>query len=101
MFCGFYNYSLVVRNIKGNTTGIITDGQIRRFTQTNQGLHSLQVKTVMTKNPIKVEKDTLAIKALSIMNENKITSLCINSLKNKRKTIGILHIHNLLENITQ
>ena len=93
--------TLVVRNIKGNTTGIITDGQIRRFTQTNQGLHSLQVKTVMTKNPIKVEKDTLAIKALSIMNENKITSLCINSLKNKRKTIGILHIHNLLENITQ
>ena len=93
--------TLVVRNIKGNTTGIITDGQIRRFTQTNQGLHSLQVKTVMTKNPIKVEKDTLAIKALSIMNENKITSLCINSPKNKRKTIGILHIHNLLENITQ
>ena len=89
----------MVRNAKGNTTGIITDGQIRRFSQINQGLHSLQVKTVMTKNPIKIEKNTLAVKALNLMNENKITSLCINSPKNK--TIGILHIHNLLENITQ
>ena len=93
--------TLVVRNTKGNTTGIITDGQIRRFTQKNQGLHSLKVKAVMTKSPINVEKGTLAIKALSVMNENKITSLCINSPKDKRKTIGILHIHNLLENITQ
>ena len=40
---------------------------------------SLKVKNVMTKNPIKINKDTLAIKALSIMNENKITSLCVYS----------------------
>ena len=31
----------------------------------------------MTKNPIKIEKNTLATKALSIMNEKKITSLCV------------------------
>ena len=89
--------TLLVRNTKGNTTGIITDGQIRRFTQKNENLHSLKVKNVMTKNPKKVEKDTLAMKALSIMNENKITCLCINSPKNKNKTIGIVHIHNILE----
>ena len=52
----------------------------------------------MTKNPIKVDKKMLAIKALSIMNENKITSLCVINSSNKDKTIGILHIHNLLEN---
>ena len=89
--------TLLVRNAKGNTTGIITDGQIRRFTQKNESLHSLKVKSVMTKNPKKVEKDTLAMKALSIMNENKITCLCINSPTNKNKTIGIVHIHNILE----
>ena len=52
----------------------------------------------MTKNPIKVDKEILAIKALSIMNSKKITSLCVNSDKNKSKTIGIIHIHNILEN---
>ena len=59
--------------------------------------HDLKVKKVMTKNPIKISKDTLAMKALSIMNEKKITSLCVNSPKQKNKTIGILHIHNLLK----
>ena len=34
-------------------------------------LHNLKVKEVMTKNPLKVDKETLGVKALSIMNENK------------------------------
>mgnify|MGYP006136973893 CR=1 FL=1 len=89
---------LIAKNTKGNTTGIITDGQIRRVSQKNKDLHSLKVKNVMTKNPIKVDGEILAIKALSIMNSKKITSLCIQSKSNKLKTIGIIHIHNILEN---
>jgi len=89
--------TLIVRNNQGHTTGIITDGQIRRLVQKNDHLNTLKVKNVMTKNPFKVDKDALAIKALSIMNENKITSLCVHNLKNKKKTIGIIHIHNILE----
>ena len=50
----------------------------------------------MTKNPVSVEKDTLAVKALSIMNEKKITSLCVYKKGNMKKTIGIIHIHNIL-----
>ena len=91
---------LISKNQKGNTTGIITDGQIRRISQKNRDLHSLKVKNVMTKNPIKVDKEILAIKALSIMNSKKITSLCVYSKNNKSKTIGIIHIHNILENTT-
>ena len=49
----------------------------------------------MTKNPVSVDKDILAVKAISIMNEMKITSLCVHSKINK-KTIGIIHIHNLI-----
>ena len=90
--------TLIVKNNKGNTTGIITDGQIRRVSQKNNFLHSLQIKKVMTKNPIKVSKEILARKALAIMNEKKITSLCVYGLPNKSKTIGIVHIHNLLDN---
>ena len=89
--------TLIVKNIKGDTTGIITDGQIRRIGQKNQNLHNLKVKQVMTKNPFKVDKDVLAQKALAIMNEKKITSLCVNSYSKKKKTIGIIHIHNILE----
>ncbi len=88
--------TLIVRNTMGNTTGIITDGQIRRLNQKNVLLHSLKVKKVMTRNPIKVDKEMLATKALSIMNDKKITSLCVFNALNKKKTIGIVHIHNIL-----
>ena len=88
--------TLIVRNKKRYTTGIITDGQIRRFNSKNINLNSLQVKDVMTKNPIKIDKNILATKALAIMNEKKITSLCVYEKKKKFFTIGILHIHNIL-----
>ena len=86
---------------KKETKGIITDGQIRRFNQKKINLHSITVKQIMTKNPISIDKDALAAKALSIMNNKKITSLCVFNKKNKLKTIGVIHIHTILQsNIT-
>ena len=88
---------LIVQNKKKQTTGIITDGQIRRFNQKNPDLLATRVNKVMTKNPISVEKSDLAAKALSIMNNKKITSLCVFDRKNKNKTIGVLHVHTILQ----
>ena len=88
---------LIVKNKSGNTIGIITDGQIRRAGQKTNNLQNLIVKNVMTSNPVSTNTDTLAAKALSIMNTKKITCLCVSSKKSKKKTIGIIHIHNILE----
>ena len=88
---------LLVRDKKKLTRGIITDGELRRFTQKKQNLHNLLVSEIMTKNPIGIDKNELAAKALSIMNSKKITSLCVFNKKNKLKTIGVLHIHNILQ----
>ena len=63
-----------------------------KFSKTDK----LIIKSFMTKNPISVDKDTLAAKAVGIMNERKITSLCVHSKSNRKKTIGIIHIHNLI-----
>ena len=51
----------------------------------------------MTNKPIMIEKNTLATKALSIMNEKKITCLCVYSKQKKSRTIGIIHVHNILD----
>ncbi len=88
---------LLVRDKKKNTKGIITDGELRRFSQKNQNLHSVLAKEIMTKNPIGIDRNELAVKALSLMNNKKITSLCVFNKKNKLKTIGVLHIHNILQ----
>ena len=92
---------LIVQNNKKITKGIITDGQIRRFNRTSANLQNLNVKEVMTINPISINKDTLAEKALALMNSKKITALCVHNQKNQKKTIGILHIHNILQSNIQ
>ena len=51
----------------------------------------------MNKNPISIDKDTLAAKALNIMNEKKITSLCVQKSNKLDKTIGLIHIHHILD----
>ena len=89
--------TLIVQNNKKLTTGIITDGQIRRLNQINTNLQDLAVKKVMTTNPISVDQDILAEKALSIMNTKKITSLCVHNKKSIKKTTGIIHIHSILD----
>ena len=90
--------TLIAQNNKKQTTGIITDGQIRRKTGELLNIYTKKVKDIMTKNPISVDKDTLVEKALSIMYSKKITSLIVSGNSNKNKTIGIIHIHNILEN---
>ena len=87
---------LIVINKKKLTRGIITDGQIRRYSQKNSNLHSTTVDKIMTKKPISIDRNTLAVKALSLMNSKKITSLCVFDKRNKYKTIGVIHIHNIL-----
>tara|TARA_B100001250_G_scaffold337035_1_gene303714 strand:- start:240 stop:1217 length:978 start_codon:yes stop_codon:yes gene_type:complete len=79
------------------TKGILTDGDLKRLNRKFLNFQKLKIKNVMKKNPVSVDKDMLAAQALSIMNTKKITSLCVHAKKQRNKTIGIIHIHNILE----
>lgn len=88
---------LIVKNKKNKTSGIITDGQIRRFSQKKLDFLNLPVKKIMTKKPVSIDKDELAARALSLMNSKKITSLVVYNKKNPSTTIGVVHIHTILQ----
>ena len=90
---------LVVRNKKKLTSGLIVDGDIKRASQKYKNLHDLKVKNIMTKKPLSVDKDMLAVQCLNLMNSKRITSLLVHKNNKKNKTIGVLHIHNVLENV--
>tara|TARA_Y100000389_G_scaffold107783_1_gene104837 strand:- start:2877 stop:3860 length:984 start_codon:yes stop_codon:yes gene_type:complete len=81
---------------KGFTTGILTDGNIRKLRYEKKDLKKVFIKRVMTKKPISVSTNTLAVKALRIMNEKKITSLCVHKKNKVNKTMGLIHIHHLI-----
>ena len=88
---------LIVRNKYKNLTGILVDGEIRRFSQKKLDFKSLLVKDVMTKKPITIDRNELAAKALAQMNSKRITSLVVINKRRPLKTIGVIHIHTILQ----
>ena len=88
---------LIAYDKKKLTTGIITDGNVRKLRQRNKDFQNVLIKNVMTKRPITIDIDSLAVKALRLMNERKVTSLCVHKNNMKNKTIGLIHIHHLLD----
>ena len=88
---------LIIRDSKKKTLGMITDGQIRRSLEKSNNFQTLSVKKIMTKNPITIDKDELAAKALSMMNSKQITSLLVSNNKKPSNIIGVLHIHTILK----
>ncbi len=87
---------LIIKKNNNITSGILTDGDLKRLNQKFENFKNLRIKYVMKKSPISVEKNMLASQALYVMNKKKITSLCVHKGNKKNKTVGIIHIHNIL-----
>ena len=87
---------LVVRNNQGFNTGIFTDGDLKRLIQRKKAIDSLKIKLFMTKNPYTVEENMLVSEILIQMNKRQITNVCVYNKENKKKIVGVIHIHNLL-----
>lgn len=73
--------------------GIITDGDIRRVFSKNHKIEHFNAKNLMSLNPQKISSDTLASKALEIMNDHKITQLVV---EDNNKYMGLIHMHNII-----
>ena len=88
--------SLVMLNKKKFLSGFLCDGDVRR--KHKKSMSNLKVKDIMTKNPLVIQKDILAAKAIKIMQKKKITALIVGKTitKNKIKVIGLIHIHQIL-----
>ena len=86
---------LIAINKNKNSTGIISDGDLKRISFKSENINDIVIKKVMKKNPIVVNENLLAVEALSIMNSKKITALCVYK-KNKKKITGLIHMHNIL-----
>ncbi len=77
--------------------GIITDGDIRRgFEKGHNDLFNLNVESIMTNTPRSIPTNTLAIKALEIMEKHSITSLFVHNHNNPDELRGVIHIHDIL-----
>ena len=78
---------------KGKLVGIITDGDLRRALLRFGSIAEMKAGEIMTLNPITIDEDELATKALKIMEDKKITCLLVPDEKGRLK--GLLHLHDL------
>jgi arabinose-5-phosphate isomerase len=77
----------------GRLAGIITDGDLRRKMGANNNILDLTAKDVMTTNPVAIPHTTLAVEALAMMEQRKITSIVV--IDGDRRVEGVVHLHDL------
>ncbi len=73
--------------------GIVTDGDIRRMLNKYENINGLKAKDIMTTNPKKIGADVLAIKALKEMRSNSLSQLLA---VDGEEYVGVVHLHNLI-----
>jgi len=83
----------VVDDGAGRVAGIITDGDLRRHMNAAPSILELNAADVMTRQPITVAPTLLAVEALQILEQRKITSLIV--ADDEGRALGVLHLHDL------
>lgn len=78
----------------GILVGIVTDGDLRRMLMKHPNIEAVKVRDIMTKNPLRVEKNALAANALNIMQHKEISVLPV---MDGEKYIGMVHIHDIIK----
>jgi arabinose-5-phosphate isomerase len=77
----------------GVLVGIVTDGDLRRHMSAATTLMELTAADVMTRHPITISPDTLAVEALNVLEQRKITAIVV--VDGGRKVQGVVHLHDL------
>jgi arabinose-5-phosphate isomerase len=77
----------------GRLAGIITDGDLRRKMSGTPNILDLSARDVMTVNPVTIAHTTLAVEALALMEQRKITSIVV--IDGDRRVEGVVHLHDL------
>jgi arabinose-5-phosphate isomerase len=73
--------------------GIITDGDLRRHMADSSNIMDRSAVDVMTPHPITINPGTLAVEALHILEQRKITSVVV--VDGASAVQGVVHLHDL------
>lgn len=77
----------------GRLAGIITDGDLRRYLSTSANLLDRTAGDVMTRNPVTIDRTTLAAEVLNILEQRKITSVVV--VDRNLQVEGVVQLHDL------
>jgi arabinose-5-phosphate isomerase len=84
--------SVVGKN--GALKGIFTDGDLRRHLREEGDITRKKIKEVMTKDPVSITADTMAVDALALLQSKKIDEVPV--IDKKGRPVGLLDVQDLL-----
>ena len=83
----------VVTDAAGKLAGIVTDGDLRRHYLSGGNLLERRAADVMTSRPVTIARSVLAVEALNLMEQRKITSVVV--VDANLTVEGVVHLHDL------
>jgi len=85
--------SVSVVNSRGKLAGVFTDGDLRRRIAAEDNVLAQPLAKVMTRNPVAVREDALAVEALKIFNERNIDDLIV--VNARKEPVGLVDSQDL------
>jgi arabinose-5-phosphate isomerase len=82
-----------VADAANRLAGVVTDGDLRRHMTPGSNLLEGTAADVMTVAPITIDAEMLAVEALRLMEERKVTALVV--VDADRRIEGVVHLHDL------
>jgi arabinose-5-phosphate isomerase len=85
--------SVSVVNARGKLAGVFTDGDLRRRMAADENVLSQTLRRVMTRGPICIRDDALAVEALRMFNERNIDDLIV--INSRHEPVGLVDSQDL------
>jgi arabinose-5-phosphate isomerase len=85
--------SIAVVNARGKLAGVFTDGDFRRHMAADENLLAQPLRKVMTRNPICIRDEALAVEAMRVFNERNIDDLIV--VNARREPVGVVDLQDL------
>ncbi len=85
--------SLSVVNARGKLAGVFTDGDFRRHIAADENLLQRPLRTVMTRDPIRIREDALAAEAVKVFDERNIDDLIV--VNSANEPVGLIDSQDL------
>lgn len=88
--------AVIVVDTAKKLLGIFTDGDLRRTLEQRTDFLDLPIEECMTKNPIRVQSDDMAIRALDVMENRKSQIAVLPVVDTENTVVGIIRLHDLM-----
>jgi len=93
LMCRAKSGSVSVVNARGKLAGVFTDGDLRRHTAADREILARPLAGVMTRHPVCIRDEALAVEALKIFNQRNIGDLIV--VNARREPVGLIDLQDL------